>query len=222
MYLEFSYPIDSAKPIMNTQINPPRVIPRTRMAEGDKSNTSYFEMYAHTSTHIDSPWHFNPKGRKINDFGIDQFVFDQVSLLNIPKESWQTVEYQDLEPYQERISQSNALLINTGFGKKYRSSEPEVYLTATPGLSLDAAKFLASMPNLHCVGVDFTSIENLQHNRALGYPVHHALLDRAEPIILLEDACLELLNSKPIKRIFLFPLRIVDVEASPVTAVAEI
>jgi len=38
---------------------------------------------------------------------------------------------------------------------------------------------------------------------------------------LLEDANLAVLPQKPIHRIYLFPLRIQEIEASPVTAVAE-
>ena len=222
MYLEFSFPIDPNKPVANQSIKPPQVVARTRMDGGDKSNTSYLEMYAHTGTHIDSPWHFNNHGWRINDFEIGQFVFEKVLSIRIPKEAWQPVQLQDLEPYRERILQSDALLINTGFAAAYREKEVELYLTATPGLSMEAAIMLSAVPNLRCIGVDFTSIENLQNNRPLDYPIHHILLDRAEPIILLEDANLEALGSQPIQRIFLFPLRVANLEASPVTAVAEI
>jgi arylformamidase len=222
MYIEFSFPIDPKKPVANQGIRSPQVIPRTRMAAGDKSNTSYLEMYAHTGTHIDSPWHFNDAGFRIHDFSIDQFVFEKVFCVTIPRQPWQEVGLQDLEPYREKIRSSDALFINTSFAAKYREKDVTQYLTATPGLSLDAARMLAEMPLLRCIGVDFTSVENLQNNRPLGYPVHHALLDGQKPMLLLEDANLELLASRKIIRIFLFPLRVIDLEASPVTAVAEI
>ena len=222
MFIEFSYPIDPEKPVLDAKINPPRIIPRTRLDQGQNSNTSYLEMYAHTGTHIDMPWHFIAKGRRVNDFPIQEFIFQNVLLLNIPRLAWQPVELTDLDAYRAMLGECDALLINTDFGRKYRSSQPETYLTATPGFSLDAAKLLASFPKLRCIGVDFTSIENLQKNRPLGYPIHHTLLDRPEPMILLEDARLEVLPSGPIDRIYLLPLRIEGLEASPVTAVAEI
>jgi arylformamidase len=221
-FIEFSYPIDPANPVQDAKLNPPRVISRSRMAEGKKNNTSYIEMFAHYGTHIDMPWHFNPQGRKINDFSIDEFVFSKVLLLNIPRQAWQPVELVDLEPHHAAISGCDALLVNTGFGLTYRAAQPDTYMTAMPGFSLESAKLLASFPQLRCIGVDFTSVENLQINRPLGYPIHHTLLDRPEPIILLEDARLDALPSQPIHRIYLFPLRVVELEASPVTAVAEI
>lgn len=222
MFVEFSYPIDTQKPVVDPKLNPPRVIPRTRLAEGKNSNTSYIEMYAHTGTHIDSPWHFNEQGRKINDFRIEEFVFHKVLLLQIPREAWQEVGLAELEPHRTALAECDALLVNTNFGKTYRATDRETYLNATPGFSLEAAKWLASHSQLRCIGVDFTSIENLQHNRPLGYPIHHVFLDRPEAMILLEDAWLEVLPDAPIHRLYLFPLRVEELEASPVTAVAEI
>ena len=223
MFIEFSYPIDTQKPVVDPKLNPPRVIPRTRLAEGKSSNTSYIEMYAHTGTHIDMPWHFIEQGRRINDFSVEEFVFHHVLLLQIPRQAWQQVELADLEPHRKLLSECDAVLINTGFGTTYRSNDPETYMNATPGFSLEAARMLASNPGLRCIGVDFTSVENLHKNRPLGYPIHHAFLDRPEPMILLEDAKMDALPaSSPIHRIYLFPLRVADLEASPVTAVAEI
>lgn len=222
MFIQFSYPIDTAKPVVDPKINPPLITPRSRLTDGKSSNTSYIEMYAHTGTHIDSPWHFNLQGRKINDFSIEEFVFHKVLLLQIPRNAWQEVGLAELEPHRAMLAEFDAVLINTNFGKTYRATDLETYLNATPGFSTEAAKLLASFTQLRCVGVDFTSVENLQHNRPLGYPVHHAFLDRPEPMILLEDAWLDILPDGPIHRIYLFPLRMEELEASPVTAVAEI
>ena len=179
-------------------------------------------MYAHAGTHIDSPWHFNNRGWRINDFEIGQFVFEKVLSIRISKEPWQPIELKELEPYLEEIRQADALLINTGFAARYRKSDPDLYLIAMPGLSLEAARALSVIKTLRCVGIDSTSVENLEKNRPLGYPVHHSFLDRTEPIILLEDANLEALGTYAIKKLFLFPLRVTGLEASPVTAVAEI
>jgi len=222
LYIEFSYPIDLQKPVISKNINPPRVIARTRFDNGDKSNTSYLEIYAHTGTHIDSPWHFNNQGWRINDFEIGQFVFENVISISIAKEPWQSIALTEIEPFLEGIQLADALLINTSFAARYRESDPDLYLNAMPGLSAEAAHVLAGYPALRCVGVDSTSVENLEKNRPLGYPVHHAFLDRTEPIILLEDANLDALGNLVIKKMFLFPLRMTGLEASPVTAVAEI
>jgi kynurenine formamidase len=206
---------------MDPGLRSPTVVERSRISEGKSSNTSYIELFAHTGTHIDMPWHFNQNGRKILDFGIEEFVFQNVALIDIPKGANNPVLWKDLTPFLDQLSNVDSLLIRTGFGLE-RKKNPDSYIHDTPGLALETGKKLSEFSNLRCIGVDFISIENIGRARGTGYPVHHALLDRDEPIILLEDANLSVLGNGDIVRLYLFPLRIADLEASPVTAVVEI
>lgn len=221
MLLELSYPIGPGETVMEAGLKPPAVVPRSRLAEGRHSNTSYIELFAHSGTHIDTPWHFNESGRKMMDFAIEDFVFSSVLLLDAPSGPREPVPLTSLEPHEKRIRSSDAVLIRMGFGP-YRTSDPITYVDATPGLSVEAARFLARFKGLRCVGVDCISIENVKQGREIGFPVHHALLDRPEPMLLLEDANLAALGDHTVSRLWLLPLRIVDLEASPVTAVAEV
>jgi kynurenine formamidase len=221
MFIELSYPIGPGTTVMESALKPPEVRPRSRMGEGRHSNTSYIGMFAHTGTHIDAPWHFNDTGRRIMDFGIGDFVFSKVLLVDIPAEAWQPVPLDALKPFESRLAACDALLIRSGFAA-FRRSDPDQYVEATPGLSVETARFLAGFPGLRCIGVDFISVENVKKGREIGFPVHHALLDRTEPIILLEDADLAAAADRTIIRLYLFPLRMEGLEASPVTAVAEV
>ena len=221
MFVEISYPISFEDTVMDPGLKSPRVIERSRISEGKSSNTSYIELFAHTGTHIDMPWHFNDRGRKILDFGINEFVFHHVAIIDIPKGANNPVLWDDLIPFMHQLSIADSILIRTGFGKE-RKKNPDSYIHDTPGLAFDAGEKLSELTNLRCIGVDFISIENIGRARGAGYPVHHVLLDRDEPIILLEDANLSVLGNRDIDRLYLFPLRIANLEASPVTAVAEI
>jgi hypothetical protein len=58
------------------------------------------------------------------------------------------VELVDLEPHRAMLGECDALLVHTGFVLTYRATQPETYLTATPGFSLESAKLLASYPQL--------------------------------------------------------------------------
>lgn len=221
MFIELSYPIGSGTTVMESALRPPEVKARSRISEGKHSNTSYIEMFAHVGTHIDAPWHFNENGRKINDFQIGDFVFSKVLLIDIHTEALRPVPVETLKCQESSLINADALLVRTGFSK-YREADPQRYVNATPGLSVEAAQYLSSLPGLRCIGVDFISIENVKKGREIGFPVHHALLDREEPIILLEDANFSALTQQDIYRLYLFPLRIMGLEASPVTAVAEV
>ena len=221
MFLEFSYTIGPELTVMDAGFNPPRINIRSRIAQGKSNNTSYIELFAHAGTHIDMPWHFNENGWKILDFEIGDFVFEDVNLIDIPKGPYEPVLWEELAPFESQLYEADALLIRTGFGLQ-RVKNPGLYVQGTPGLSLEAAKKLSGFDNLSCIGVDFISIENVEQARKTGYPIHHTLLDRFQPLILLEDANLSVLGTSKINRIYLFPLRMEDLEASPVTAVAEI
>jgi kynurenine formamidase len=221
LFLEFSYTIGPELTVMDAGFNPPRIIIRSRIAQGKSSNTSYIELFAHTGTHIDMPWHFNEKGWKILDFEIGDFVFEEVSLIDIPKGAYEPVLWEELAPFESQLLETDALLIRTGFGEQ-RVKNPSLYVQGTPGLSVNAAKKLSGFDKLICIGVDFISIENIDQARKTGYPIHHTLLGRPKPLILLEDANLSVLGTSKINRIYLFPLRMDGLEASPVTAVAEI
>jgi arylformamidase len=178
-------------------------------------------MFAHAGTHIDAPWHFNPNGKRIQDFNVNQLVFSNVLLLDIPKNPWETISLQELTLWDERIRCCDALLIRTGFGK-LRFSDTKTYFSSNPGFGIEAAEYLAGFPNISCVGVDVYSVENLDQNRSINYPIHHVFLDRPDPILLLEDAHLAALGQSQIHRLYLFALRLETVEASPVRAVVEI
>jgi len=220
MLVEFSYPLRTEDIVLDASITPPRVTPRSRIHEGKAHNTSYIEIFAHTGTHIDAPWHFYAGGARVAELPIEAFVFDRVLLLDVAKGAWESIEAEDLRPHQEQISRSDAVLLRTGFSA-VRKQDPALYMTAIPGLSEDAAHLFASFQDLRCVGVDVMSIENLKNHKPLGYPVHHILLERKVPMLLLEDADLARLPAAQIKRMYLFPLRLEGLEASPVTAVAE-
>jgi len=221
MLIELSYAIGPRETVMEAGLKPPAITARSRLAAGRHSNTSYIELFAHAGTHIDTPWHFNESGRKIMGFAIEDFVFSRVLLLDVPSGAREPVPLTSLEPHEEKIRSSDAVLIRTGFGP-YRTSDPITYVDATPGLSVGAAQFLARFRELRCVGVDCISIENVKQGREIGFPVHHVLLDRPEPMLLLEDANLAALKDHTVSRLWLLPLRMVDLEASPVTAVAEV
>jgi kynurenine formamidase len=206
---------------MEEGFRPPTIVVRSRISEGKHSNTSYLELFAHTGTHIDAPWHFIDQGRKIEDFSIEEFVFPNVLLLEILAKPHEPVAVESFGAYHDQLGEADCLLIYSGFSR-YRVSDTDTYTHATPGLSAEAAEYLRDFERLRCIGVDFISIENVQKGRETGFPVHHILLGRQAPMILLEDADLSKLLSKEITKVFLFPLRMLGIEASPVTAVAEV
>ena len=127
---------------MDPALKPPELIARSRMEAGGHSNTSYIEMFAHAGTHIDSPWHFNPGGRQVMDFNIEDFVFTRVLLVDIPASAWEPIPIGPFKAFESQLDASDALLVRSGFSQ-HRQSVPQCYIDATPGLSVEAAQYLA-------------------------------------------------------------------------------
>lgn len=220
-YIELSYPVEVNGVQLLPSIDAPRVIPRSRVSDGSSSNTSYISIYAHHGTHIDVPWHFNDAGRKITEFEISDYIFDRVLTLEIPRVNYQPITGNELKVYKESLAQCDALLVFTGFSG-LRKSSSNVYFEETPGFSEEAAAYLSSYRNIECIGFDFISVENISRNRLVDYPVHRILLNRKPPLILIEDMNLAGIVGKEVKKLFVIPIRMQGLEASPATVFAEV
>ncbi|MCD6535655.1 MAG: cyclase family protein [Thaumarchaeota archaeon] len=230
-FILLSYPISKKTTFLPRSIGPPKIHARSRMIPepegmgetetrwGSYNNTSILEMCVHTGTHIDLPFHIDPKGYTVEDFEIGDFIFENPLLVEIPKGDMEDITKEDLEKYESELKKADILLIYTGFSK-YRSSEPERYETKQPGLSVDAAKYIASFPNIRCVGLDVLGIENIGKAKP-EFPAHKALL-LGRKFFQIEDANLEPALGKKLKRVYVIPLWVLKVEALPVTVVAEV
>ncbi len=221
MFVNLSYPLTENDIVLENNVEPPVVIPRSRISQGKHSNTSYFKMFAHTGTHLDAPWHFIKDGKKISDFSVTDFIFSRVVLLEIPVNPGKPIRLGPFLAAELSLQECDCLLIRTGFGA-LRKENSEKYFLDNPGLSLEVASFLSTFPNLRCIGMDIPSVENVAQGRLSGFPVHKVLLSRQEPMVLLEDGNFEALEDKQVKRLFIIPLMLEGLEAAPVTAVAEV
>jgi len=182
----------------------------------------------HCGTHMDAPRHFVPNGLKIGELGMEYFCHENVLLVDIPKDNAQGVTKADLEPYAEEIAKVSCLLIRTGF-EKYRSEEPLRYQNHGPYLAPDAGEWLSdTFANLKVVGMDFLALGSPDptipedqtppfcHRKILGYWT-------GKFVCAIEDMRLsEVPAGAKIVRFFNAPLRIVGLDSSQVTCIAEI
>ena len=231
-FILLSYPISKKTTFLPRSIGPPKIHARSRMIPepegmgetetrwGSYNNTSIVEMCVHTGTHIDLPFHVDQKGYTLDDFEPGDFVFENPLLVEIPKGDMEDITRADLERYVSDLKKCDLLLIYTGFSK-YRSTDPERYETKQPGLSVEAAKYLVeNFSNIRAIGVDLLGIENIGKARP-EFPAHKVLLV-GRKFFHIEDANLEPAVGKKLKRVYVVPLWLLRVEATPVTVLAEV
>ncbi|MCP1184242.1 cyclase family protein [Paenibacillus sp. 1781tsa1] len=212
--LLLSYPLSVNTPVYKD--NPPvEIQQQSSIAQGDPYNQFIITSLNHSGTHIDGPWHFNPKGKKLSELPFDDFIFHYPTILDIPKSDDELITKADLEPYEHLIASSDLLLIRTGFGK-LRSSDPVRYSDHNPGFAASAASYLMVFDSLRAIGMDMISAgSSLHEDEAIAF--HQKILgkDRVDGkfILVIEDMNLNQ-DLSDIGVVYAVPLFIEGVDSS--------
>lgn len=163
----------------------------------------------HTGTHIDAPSHFIPDSRTIDKIKVSRFVSRSI-LIKIPKKADQQITLNDI--INCKINANDTVVFATGWEKRFKNDN---YMINNPGLSLDAAEYLASN-RVNAVAIDGPSIDRGVDNN---FNIHSTLLSNDIPII--ENLCnLEELSSVKSFTLIVNPLKLVGASGSPVRAIA--
>jgi arylformamidase len=154
----------------------PSFIPWSRFDSHGYDSEAMF-MSTHTGTHIDAPSHFAPGLDSIDKIPAGRLVCSAV-LIKAPKKANQLVERQDLAG--EQVQQGDAVVIATGWEKR---AAKDNYMTENPGLSSDAAKYLARK-KVNAVAIDGPSIDAGTDGK---FTAHNILLPRG--VLAVENLC---------------------------------
>ncbi|MEM2760567.1 MAG: cyclase family protein [Nitrososphaerales archaeon] len=169
-------------------------------------------MSSHTGTHMDAPYHFFQRGRKIDEIPVETFVTDAL-LIRVRKKSKGYITKKDIMNFERRarIDEGRAIIFSTGWEEHANKHD---YLTGNPGLSKDAAEYLVQK-NVSIVGIDSA---NIDHPEADDFAAHNVLLPHG--VLIVENLCnLRSINQIRFKLVVL-PLKIQGATASPVRAIA--
>lgn len=182
--------------------DPPFEVSRVMsMDTGDACNVGALSMSLHTGTHAEAPRHFEARGAALSDFELDVFVgpacvLDCSGALRIDRNCLAVLD----SPHPDRL----LFKTGTGVGDGWRTD----FGVFTPGLAEELVRRGAKL-----VGVDTPSVDEAD---SPAHPVHRILA--AAGIVVLEN--LRLSHVKPGRyELVALPLKLKDVEASPVRAV---
>ena len=168
----------------------------------------------HTGTHMDAPSHFISGTATIDKIEVNRFVCNNALLLKIEKESNQTISRNDIiggeKDDGEEIKEKDTIVFFTGWESQI---EKDNYISDHPGLSTDAAKYLAEK-KVNAVAIDSPSIDPGIDN---SFKAHKILL--SNDILIIENLCnLEKFNNRRFTLI-ITPLKLLGVSGSPVRAI---
>ena len=223
-FLVLSHPLRPDAPVWPG--NPPAAAVELvdSMARGDPDNAAALHLFAHSGTHVDAPWHFNPDGRAAWQLPIEAFVFEAPCLVEVPAGEDTAIERSALEEHAAAIADADLVMIRTGWSP-LRSTDPDRFATRRPFLEPDAARWLIDgHPRLRAIATDAISIGSPGH-RDVAHEAHHVLtgVGRTDGrfVLIYEDVGLVAEAGTAIG-VRAWPLFVEGADGSPVTFVAEL
>ncbi|MGJ5819711.1 cyclase family protein [Paludibaculum fermentans] len=222
MLIKLSYNLSEHTPFYST-LPKPKLDQVYDLGKGHACNSFYFTTSNHVGTHVDAPRHFNPNGRAITDYSLDEFFFRCPAIVDVALSDEELIQPHHLTPALAQIpSDSEIVLIRTGWSR-HRGDERR-YMDHGPGFGPAAAELLMEhCPALRAIAMDIPSVSALTHD-AEGAEAHRVFLGCTaypqRPILLIEDAHLPA-DLPPLQRVILMPWLFDGLDSSPCTLFAE-
>ena len=190
----------------------PNFIPWENMKE-DGYNLEVLFLSSHTGTHMDAPHHFLEKGAKIHEISLEKLV-SEAALIQSRKSSGQSITKTDIQKFEKKhgkIEGFSSVIFQTGW---QRNLQKKYYFTKNPGLSVSAAKYLASK-KINLVGIDSPSIDLGKDSK---FSVHQIFAKKG--MLIVENlANLDKIKT-PTFHLVVLPLKLKNATGSPVRAIA--
>ena len=217
-FLFLSHPYTSKTPSYGNR-DMVKVTVNSSIRSGETANSSCWVFTNnHIGTHVDVPFHFNENGKKVGDYSVDNWVFTEVELIDIPCTEGILIGENEIEQF-ELNPKMEILLIRTGFEENRGTDN---YWNDNPGLSYDLAPYLRrKFPALRCVGFDFISLTSWKYRKE-GRESHKIFLApqaNENPILAIEDMSLKNVIAK-INWLVVAPIIVEDGNGAPVTVIA--
>jgi len=190
----------------------PNLIPWENIKE-DGYNLELLFLSSHTGTHMDAPYHFLEKGAKIHEISLKKLV-SEAALIQSRKGSGESITKTDIQKFEKKsgkIDGFSSVIFQTGW---QRNLQKKYYFTKNPGLSVSAAKYLASK-KISLVGIDSPSIDLGKDDK---FSVHQIFAKKG--MLIVENlANLDKIKSSKFHLVVL-PLKLKNATGSPVRAIA--
>jgi len=190
----------------------PHFIPWEKIKDGSY-NLELLFLSTHTGTHMDAPYHFLEKGAKIHEISLKKLVSEAV-LIQCRKKGGESITKIDIQKFEKKhgkIASFSSVIFYTGW---QRNLQKKYYFTKNPGLSVSAAKYLASK-KINLVGIDSPSIDLGKDSK---FSVHQIFAKKG--MLIVENlANLEKIKSSKFHLVVL-PLKLKNATGSPVRAIA--
>jgi len=165
----------------------------------------------HIGTHIEVPFHHVKKGQNVAEFPVHKLVGPLVVLDFSHKKHKEPITLDELREFEKKIHAGDIVFFRTGMDALFRTSR----WTEQPYLTIEANQWLIDK-EIACVGTDAGGMEVPGTETQ---PNHQAIFEAGIPMI--ESLThLDKLDPKAQYIVFILPLAIEGLEASPLRVIA--
>jgi arylformamidase len=172
---------------------------------------SHLSFGSHTGTHIDAPCHFSPRGKTIDQYGLERFILPGL-VASLPDLSPnQAIEIRMISNLFDKLPRGGALIIRTNWDRYWKTED----YTRHPYLTAQAADGLVSA-GASLVGIDALNVDSTVDATC---HVHEILL--GNDLLIVENLRgLDQLMASKIYEFAFLPLPLTGLDGSPIRAVA--
>jgi kynurenine formamidase len=151
--IDLTNPIDNGIPVWPSF--PPVDLKQTALAARDGFTMEKVTMRTHTATHVDSPRHFIPEGRTLDEFPVSKFMGEGVVVDLTDVGNAAAIGVDDIAQYEDEIDAGDVVMLNTGWDQYYGTTDE--WMFEFPHLSGEASAYLADL-EAKAVGIDTPSV----------------------------------------------------------------
>ena len=209
-FIDLSLPVSEKIPTFPGSPQP--IFIQWENIKDDGYNLELLFLSSHTGTHLDAPYHFLEKGKKIHEISLKRLIINAI-LIKIRKRRDQAITKTDIQKFEKKhgkIPNESTIVFWTGWQKMIKNDS---YFVNNPGLSVTAAKYLISKKT-NLVGIDSPSIDLGKEKRFL---IHHLF---AKNDVLIVENLANLDKIKPWKfQLAVLPMKLENATGAPVRAV---
>lgn len=221
-YIMLSHALEENSPV-HIGLKNPEITPNSQISKGGGYNSYIINVENHSGTHVDAPGHFIDGGRIISQYKLDELVFNNPIILDVPKKQNESIKLDDVSGVD--LKGVDCIFFHTGFSK-IRKKDPKTYLNFNPGIAPDLVHWLRkNHPQIRCIGIDCISISSYQKPEK-GKKAHlNAFIENkelGEPLLLVEDMNLEINENYSLEMVLIIPWQIKGIDSAPCTVIAKI
>jgi kynurenine formamidase len=184
--------------------------------EKDGFNVMSISLGTHTGTHVDAPSHSIKDGASITALDLSLFQGPALVIDMRGKQAREQIVWEDLEPYESQMQKGRIVVLYTGWSLHWKTRK---YIDH-PFLDRTAAEGLMKA-GIRTVGMDFLSPDETFHEgtESAGCFVAHEIILSQGGVIAENLTNLDAISVGDFT-VSLMPLKLTDLDGSPVRAVA--